>query len=235
MMSHRAFKDTNMTKTVVALFNSFPEAQRAVADLKSAGIRDHDVSLVAHDHDERWGREHGLKRVGDTKADEGAGTGATIGAALGGGAGLLAGLGILAIPGIGPIVAAGALVAALTGAGAGAAAGGLVGALAGSGIPDDDAHVYAEGVRRGGALLTVTTDDGTSARVEAILAQHQPVNIDERREEWKKAGWSRFDESAQPFVDHSVATAAAGNRKVGTDPLRVRTYAAAAGNKPGVI
>src|SRR6185437_13482826 len=95
----------------------------------------------------------------ESKAASGAGTGATTGAVLGGGAGLLAGLGMLAIPGVGPVVAAGWLVATLAGAGAGAAvgaaAGGLVGSLTAAGVPEREAHVYAEGVRRGSSLVTV--------------------------------------------------------------------------------
>jgi stress response protein YsnF len=105
---------------------------------------------------------------------------------------------MLAIPGIGPIVAAGPLVAALTGAGVGAATGGIVGALIGLGIPEEHAHRYAEGVRRGGALVTVTTHDKEAARVESILDRHDPVDIEEQHKAWKQSGWSRFDEKAQP-------------------------------------
>ena len=109
-----------------------------------------------------------------TEADAatGGGTGATLGTLVGGGAGLLAGIGALAIPGIGPIVAAGWLVAALTGAGVGAAAGGLLGALTQAGIGEEQAEVYAEGVRRGGNLVTVRTDDSRATEVEAIMQRH---------------------------------------------------------------
>jgi stress response protein YsnF len=194
-----------MSKTVVALYESFPAARRAVEALKAAGIPDRSISLAAHDRDKRYARELGVERH-DSKADDGAGTGATAGAVLGGGAGLLAGLGMLAIPGIGPIVAAGPLVATLTGAGVGAATGGIVGALVGLGIPEEHAHRYAEGVRRGGALVTVTADDRDAARVESILDKHEPVDVDERHQSWKQSGWSRFDEKAEPY-------AAAGERE----------------------
>jgi stress response protein YsnF len=196
-----------MTKTVVALYESFSAARRAVEELKAAGIPDSSISIAAHDRDERYARELGVEQRHDSKADDGAGTGATAGAVIGGGAGLLAGLGMLAIPGIGPIVAAGPLVAALTGAGVGAATGGIVGGLVGLGIPEDHANRYAEGVRRGGALVTVTTDENDAARVESVLDRHDPVDVDERHQSWKKSGWSRFDEKAPPHA------AAAGERE----------------------
>src|SRR5439155_20856442 len=93
-------------------------------------------------------------RVKATDAATAAGTGASIGTVVGGGAGLLAGLGMLEIPGIGPVVAAGWLVSTAAGAAAGAAAGGLIGSLTGAGVSKEHAHIYAEGVRRGGSLVT---------------------------------------------------------------------------------
>src|SRR5207237_1907665 len=107
---------------------------------------------------------------------EGAATGAGIGATVGGVAGLLAGLGLLAIPGIGPVVAAGWLASTAAAALAGGATGGLIGALTQSGIGEEEAHTYAEGVRRGGTLVTVRVPDTDRARVEAILDRHSPMN-----------------------------------------------------------
>src|SRR6186713_1009063 len=100
---------------------------------------------------------------------EGAGAGAGIGAAVGGTAGLLAGLGLMAIPGIGPVVAAGWLAATAAGAAAGGIAGGIVGALTQAGVSDEDAQVYAEGVRRGGTLVTARVNDADASRLEAML------------------------------------------------------------------
>ena len=80
-----------MAKTVVALYESFPVARRAVEELKAAGIPDRSISIAAHDRDERYARELGVKQRHDSKADDGAGTGATAGAVIGGSAGLLAG------------------------------------------------------------------------------------------------------------------------------------------------
>src|SRR6202035_4694372 len=130
----------------------------------------------------------------------GAGTGASIGTVLGGGVGLLAGLGMLAIPGIGPVVAAGWLVATAAGAVAGAAAGGLLGSLTGAGISKEQAHLYAEGVRRGGTLVTARVDDGhLASTAEAILRRHHAIDPAERGKFYREEGWTGFDERAKPF------------------------------------
>ncbi len=134
----------------------------------------------------------------------------TSGAVLGGAAGLLAGIGALAIPGVGPVVATGALAATLAGAGVGAAVGGLVGALVKAGIPREHADIYAEAIRRGGTLVTARTDNALSDRVSDILNRHSPVDIEERAESWRQTGWRGFDERAKPYaasfpVDRSAA------------------------------
>ncbi len=149
--------------------------------------------------------------VVDDETTTGAGTGASIGTILGGGAGLLAGIGALAIPGVGPVVAAGWLIATLTGAGVGAAAGGVVGSLTGAGVPEGDAHVYAEGVRRGSTLVTVRADDVRSEEVRTIMTRHGGhVDTNSRGEEYRSAGWSRFDENAPAYT---------GTTGTGTRPL----------------
>lgn len=202
-------------KTIVALYDSMTHARAAVTELESAGIPHRDISLVASDKagsTSTTGTTAGRTAADgdhDTHADTGAGTGATLGTLVGGGAGLLAGLGALAIPGIGPIVAAGPLVAALTGAGVGAASGGLLGGLVGSGIPEKDAHVYAEGVRRGGALLTVKADEARVSTVEDILGRHDPVDIDEREQGYRTEGWSGFDSNAKPYAASTTSTTTA--------------------------
>jgi uncharacterized protein (TIGR02271 family) len=113
-----------------------------------------------------------------------------VGTLAGGGAGLLAGLGMLAIPGLGPVVAAGWLVSTLVGAGAGAAVGGLAGSLIGAGVEENDAHAYAEGVRRGGALVTVRASEDQVDRVVDILDDDGTVDLDEREQSWRSEGWS---------------------------------------------
>ena len=178
------------TRTLTALYDRYDDATNAVTKLEAAGIPHADISLVGGEAERA---EDGAGTVaGETTghAATGAGTGATLGTVLGGGAGLLAGLGMLAIPGVGPVVAAGWLVATLTGAGIGAAAGGLTGSLTGAGMSEADAHAYSEGVRRGGTVLSVRTDDARSTRVMDILEEHGAVDLDERQEGWRQSGWT---------------------------------------------
>ena len=109
---------------------------------------------------------------------------------VGGGAGLLAGLGLLAIPGLGPVVAAGWLAATAVGAAAGAATGGLVGALVGAGVSHGEAEVYSESVRRGGTLVSVRVPDEDASRIQAILDRFKPIDPAVRGAEYRKAGWN---------------------------------------------
>jgi len=184
-----------MTVTISRLYSDYSSASQAVSDLEAAGLRSQDISIVASNADNWYGRDRGRKmdRVdrdhdGTDDRVEGAEAGAGIGAAIGATAGLLAGLGIMAIPGIGPVVAAGWLTATAAGAVAGGATGGIIGALTQAGVSKDEAHLYAEGVRRG----------GERTRYEAIL-DRSAVNIRERGEAYRKEGWSGFDESAPPY------------------------------------
>ena len=136
---------------------------------------------------------------------EGAGKGAGIGAALGGVAGLLAGLGLLAIPGFGPVVAAGwlASTAAVAAAGArGAAA--FIGALTRAPASTrTDANAYAEGVRRGGTLVTARVPDTDRSRAEMIL-DRAAVNIRDRATHWQRNGWNRFDPAAPAYTADEI-------------------------------
>ncbi len=150
-------------RVVSHTYDNYDDATRTVEALERAGIPHSDITLISGDRT----RTATSSTEGD--ASTGAGTGATIGTVLGGGAGLLAGLGALAIPGVGPLVAAGWLVATLTGAGAGAAAGGLLGSLTGAGIDEADAHRYAEHVGRGGTLVSVRANDEMASQAQSIL------------------------------------------------------------------
>jgi len=188
-----------MAKQVVGLFDNMQDAHGAVQALRDAGFGADDISVVANNASGGYDTTSG-----DSEAAEGAAAGATGGAVLGGLGGLLVGLGALAIPGIGPVVAAGSLATALgttaVGAGLGAAAGGLVGALVGAGIPEDDANVYAEGVRRGGALVTVqAASDSDADRAADILDSYNVVDIDDRGTNYRSSGWSGFDESSGTY------------------------------------
>src|SRR5215218_2932416 len=174
---------TTMKRTIAAMFDSYQDAAEAVRRLEGAGVPQSDISIVSNDpaHRTQDSTTGATTRTDtDDDAGTGAGTGASLGGLLGGGAGLLAGLGMLAIPGLGPVVAAGWLASTLVGAGAGAAAGaasgGLLGALTGAGVDERDAHTYAEGVRRGGTLVTVRADQSMADRVIDILDDEGTVN-----------------------------------------------------------
>ena len=185
-----------MTTIITRLFDSYDAAGKAVTELEASGIPHAAISLVANNIDDRYSNVVSAETNG---AGPGAGTGATLGTVLGGGAGLLAGLGLLAIPGVGPVVAAGWLVATAVGAGVGAASGGLLGSLVGAGVSETDAHVYAEGVRRGGSLVTVKAEDGQVGMVERTLDKHNAVDTTARADEYRSEGWSRFDETAPAY------------------------------------
>jgi hypothetical protein len=188
-----------MAVTISRLYDRYADAERAVTALESAGIPHSDVSIVANNSD-NWYNSGKKDRDRDGVDDraESAGKGAGIGAGLGGAAGLLAGLGLLAIPGLGPVVAAGWLAATAVGAAAGAATGGIIGTLTEAGVSEEDAHTYAEGVRRGGTLVTARVPDTDRAKFETILDQSS-VNIRDRRAMWQKSGWQRFDPQSMPY------------------------------------
>jgi len=185
-----------MSTIVSRLFDTYEHATSAVAELEAAGIPHAAISLVANNAEEHYSP---TTTTDTTGASPGAGTGASLGTVLGGGVGLLAGLGMLAIPGVGPVVAAGWLVATLTGAGVGAAGGGLLGSLVGAGVSETDAHVYAEGVRRGGTLVTVRAEDSQTAMVETMLDKANAVDTTARGDVYRQEGWSRFDEAAPAY------------------------------------
>lgn len=190
-----------MTKTVTGLFDHYSDATSAVDQLKAAGISDGDISIVSNNSD-------GGHKASDNDAAEDAGTGAGIGAAVGGVGGLLTGLGIMAIPGVGPVVAAGWLAATAAGAVAGAvvggAAGGLIGALTDSGVDERDAHIYAEGVRRGGTLVTAKVEEGRAAEAEAILQRSNWVDLPTRRSAYEGQGWTGFDHASEPYSQAEI-------------------------------
>src|SRR6266481_8537739 len=148
----------------IAVFGIYPSelnASEGVDQLKTAGFRNTDVSIL---FSENAGNKD-FAHEKNTKAPEGAIAGAGSGAVLGGALGWLAGIGALAIPGLGPFIAAGPIMGLLAGAGAGGAIGGLVGSLVGMGIPEYEAKRYEGAVKGGGTLLSVHCD--TSEQVDA--------------------------------------------------------------------
>lgn len=199
-------------KTVVGLFDDLSDARDAVDELVDAGFDRGDISLIASDQD----RTHSTYLDSNVDPDldrdmaaeqgaEGALAGALTGGAIGGLAGVLLGLGAFAIPGIGPIIAAGPIVAGLTGAGIGAVVGGLTGALVSWGIPEEEAGYYAEGIRRGGTLVGVKTDESRVDEVVTIMNDYGPVNVTERSEFWRESGWTGYDPNAPAYTSEQMA------------------------------
>jgi Protein of unknown function (DUF3341) len=140
---------------VFGIYRDRVGVERAVDDLKDAGFRNTDISVL---FPENVGTKD-FAHEKATKAPEGTATGAGTGAVVGGTLGWLAGIGALAIPGVGPLIAAGPIVAALTGVGVGGALGGITGALIGMGIPEYEAKRYEGRVKEGGILLSVHSDN----------------------------------------------------------------------------
>ena len=198
-----------MTVTISKLFDDQAAASRAVAELESAGVPRSDISMVASNADNWYSADRKPETFPDRDLDgkddraEAASTGAGVGAAVGGAAGLLAGLGLMAIPGVGPVVAAGWLVATLTGAVAGGATGGVLGALTKAGVSKEDADVYAEGLRRGGAVVSARVADADAPRLQAIM-DHSAVKLADRSTAYRNAGWKSFDPNAAPYTADQV-------------------------------
>jgi len=139
---------------VFGIYNTVPQAERSVDRLLTQGFSNDDISVLLAD--EQSSKEFAHEK--NTKAPEGTATGATTGGVVGGAIGLLAGIGALAIPGVGPFIAAGPIMGALAGVGVGGAVGGLIGALVGMGIPEYEAKRYEGRIKEGGVLLSVHCD-----------------------------------------------------------------------------
>ena len=150
-----------MDKRVIGVYDNGDDAVRAVEELKAQGYDRDDISIVAKDRDE----VEAVNAETGTKTEEGLAAGAATGGLLGGATGLLAGVGALAIPGIGPILAAGPIAAMLTGAAVGAGTGGLAGALIGMGIPEDEADQYEHDVKEGKLLVLL---DPNARKINSI-------------------------------------------------------------------
>lgn len=162
-----------MAKSIVGIATSRTQVEAVVDDLQST-VSSTDISVLMPE-------SNGAPELGAvkaTKAPEGATTGAVTGGAIGGTVGLLAGIGTLAIPGLGPFIAAGPIMAALSGAAAGATAGGVVGALVGLGIPEYEAKAYEERIKKGGYLVAVHVEDGDRGKaVRDVMERNGLENV----------------------------------------------------------
>ena len=142
--------------SVFGIVKTHAQAEKIVEDLQAAGFPESEISILLPDNEGK----HDIGHVKATKAPEGATTGAATGGVTGGVLGLLAGVGALAIPGVGPFIAAGPIMAALSGAAIGATTGGVVGALIGLGIPEIEAKRYEGKLKSGNYLIAVHVNDG---------------------------------------------------------------------------
>jgi hypothetical protein len=177
---------------VFGIYPNYTSVENGVESLKAAGFRNTDISVL---FPENVGTKDFAHEKG-TKAPEGAATGAGTGAVIGGGLGWLAGIGALAIPGLGPFIAAGPIMAALAGVGVGGAIGGLTGALIGMGIPEYEAKRYEGRVKSGGILLSVHSDNWEwTKRAKEILEHTGAEDISSTGE--ASADFSKTDKPMQ--------------------------------------
>ena len=183
-----------------ALFDTLPQARVAVQQLLAQGFSSDQINLIANATDDE---------VAYRKAEDAGHTAeqvAEAGVLAGGLGGLLVGLSFLAVPGVGPILAAGGLVASLiSGTALGALAGGAVALLVELGIPQEHAAAYAEAIRRGGALVVVQCSEERVDEANAVLSQQQPLNLAERSQSWRDSGWTQYEPSAPAYSREQIA------------------------------
>lgn len=194
MTQREDIESGRLTATVVGLFQNQANAERAIERLKHAGFSDSQIGVALRDRN----RQQELIEETGTQAGEGAATGAIGGGVLGGVIGLLAGVGALAIPGVGPIIAGGTLASTLAGAGIGAAAGGLIGALAGMGVPEEDARHFDQGFRAGGTLVTVNAGSRADEARDLLAESGADLGSLSRGRPFTRAG-SLETEPAEPW------------------------------------
>lgn len=197
-----------MSKTITRVYRDYASANAAIQQLKAAGASDGDISILASNAD-GWHKANGndvdpthdKDRDGRDDRAEGAAAGGTLGAVAGGAVGVATGLGLLAIPGVGPVVAAGWLASLAAGAVTGGAAGGIIGALVESGTSKENAELYAEAVRRGGAIVTIKAPDDKAGQYSAIL-DNAAITVDAAR--YRSTGWNGYNPSASAYTAEEV-------------------------------
>jgi len=207
-------------KSVFCIATSHEQANRIVDSLKSANFSNNDISALFSDKES----SHDFAHEKNTKAPEGAITGAGTGGAIGGALGWIAGIGALAIPGVGPFIAAGPIIAALSGAAIGATVGGVAGGLIGMGIPELEAKRYEGRLKEGNILISVHTENSdeierateifTHAGAQDICSTSESSTPDARRDKGSDAydtrgGFSDPDSTVTREVPRPVSTAGA--------------------------
>jgi len=194
-----------MTKTITRVYDDYLAAENTVRELENAGLGSSHIGIVASNA-EGWHKpgggdvdpKHDKDRDGKDDRAEGAATGGGMGAILGGAAGVAAGLGMIAIPGVGPVVAAGWLAALASGAVGGGVVGGLIGALVESGTSKENAELYVEALRRGGAIVTAKVSDDDVVRYTEIMDRNA-LDMTAREHAYRNAGWSGYDPDAPVY------------------------------------
>jgi hypothetical protein len=183
--------------TIIGSFDNLTTAQNVVDALVQKGFKRYEISLMANASSSDYANYFaddatplpGQTVVADTDRPLTTGEGTSVGAVAGIITGLVAGLAVFVIPGVGPIIAAGPLLAGLTGgavgAVAGAATGGIVAALVKSGVPEEEASLYAESVKRGGTLVLVRTTDEAAATARSVMRNHNAIDVVQHRTEWQ--------------------------------------------------
>jgi len=175
------------------------EVERAVRELERAGIPNEAISIIAGDEAGRH-KEYLEK---SQLAARSAGAAAASGASFGGGVGIIASLVVLAIPGVGPIIAGGAIATVLTGLGIGAASGGLISAFHNMAIPHEEAPLYEEAVRRGALMVVAEVSDPMEREAVELMAGNGGRDLRDVVDTWKAAGWSGPRSDPHPYVSDS--------------------------------
>ncbi|MET3970598.1 hypothetical protein [Bradyrhizobium sp. S3.9.1] len=200
-----------MLITICRLYDSYADANRVVIGLEAAGIALSETSLISNNSDS-WCRTGKASNVVALRKQGASGDAATIGKFEGAAVGVAIGttaataaslVTMLALPGVGAVVGAGWLAALLGSMAIGGATGGLLGALINAGIGEEDAHVFVEGVRRGGTLVAARVSPTEVPRVEAMM-NRSAVKLAERCDLYRKSGWQAFDPSAMPYTADQV-------------------------------
>jgi hypothetical protein len=216
-----------MGKTIIGLYDHLEQVEAVVRELTEAGLGHDEISLLANSTMQGRVKElesRGLEHRGDELPTEDAAKGAGIGAFIGTIAGLQAGLIAVAIPGLGPLLAAGAVGTVLASGGIGAAAGTVIGAVLGVQLTEEEEDVYREAIRRGGLLVVVNATDDTFTRAEEIMNRHDPVDLDTRVANWRGRGWNGYDPEAPPLTEEEMARELELCRAGEPGPCSVRTY-----------